>query len=81
MKYSIKDLKDGKLILMNSNEVKCKKILKKLGITMKSYELPGFMYYHWDEKYEDGWTAFDIIERDAAQLKNLPIQKSERFKI
>ncbi len=46
MKYTIQDFKEGKVILMNSNESKCKKILKKVGETMKSYELPGMMYYH-----------------------------------
>jgi hypothetical protein len=81
MKYTIKDLKEGKVILMNSSEGKCKKILKLLGITMKSYELPGMMYYHWNPIYRDGWNGFDIIERDAPKLKHLPVQKSEKFKI
>lgn len=82
MKYTLKDLKDGKVILMNSSESKCKKILKAVfGITMKSYELPGMMYYYADSKCENGCKAFDIIERDAPKLKHLPVQKSERFKI
>lgn len=78
MKYTIKDLKEGKVILMNSSEGKCKKILKQLGINMKSDELPGMMYYHVDS---NGCNGFDIIERDAPKLKQLPIQKSEKFKI
>lgn len=78
MKYTIKDFKEGKVILMNSSEGKCKKILKKAGEKMKSYELPGMMYYHMDQ---NGLNGFDIIERDAAKLKHLPVQKSERFKI
>lgn len=80
MKYTLKYLKDGKVILMNSNESKCKKILKVVfGITMKSYELPGMMYYYADSN--DDYIAFDIIERDAPRLKHLPVQKSEKFKI
>jgi hypothetical protein len=79
MKYTIKDLKEGKVILMNSNEVRCKKILKLLGITMESYELPGMTYYHWNPIYTDGLNSFDIIERDAPKFKHLPIQSSQKF--
>lgn len=78
MKYTLKDFKLGKVILMNSSEGKCKKILKEVGEIMKSYELPGMMYYHMNE---DGLNAFDIIERDAPELKHLPVQKSEKFKL
>jgi len=78
MKKTIRDFKEGKVILINSNESKCKKILKKIGETMKSYELPGMMYYHVSK---NGLNGFDIIERDAPELKHLPVQKSERFKI
>lgn len=78
MKYTLKDFKQGKVILMNSSEGKCKKILKQVGETMKSYELPGMMYYHMSEA---GLNGFDIIERDAPNLKHLPVQRSERFKI
>ena len=60
-KYTIQDLKDGKVILMNSSEGKCKKILKLLGVTMESDELPGMMYYYVGD---NGLIGFDIIERD-----------------
>lgn len=82
MKYTLKDLKQGKVILMNSSQGKSKKILKKVfGFTMKSYELPGSMYYHADVDDSDGFIGFSIIERDAPNLIHLPIQKSEKFKI
>lgn len=82
MKYTLEDLKNGKVILQNSSEGKCKKILKKVfGIKMKSYELPGNMYYHANSKWDDGCHHFDIISRDAPELLKLPIQKSEKFKI
>lgn len=82
MRYTLEDLRLGKVILMNSNESKCKKILKKVfGITMESYELPGMVYYHADAGFEDGCNSFDVIERDAPQIRHLPVQKSERFKI
>ena len=77
-KYTIQDLKDGKVILMNSSEGKCKKILKLLGVTMESDELPGMMYYYVGD---NGLIDFDIIERDAPKLKHLPVQKSEKFKL
>ena len=77
-KYTIQDLKEGKVILMNSSEGKCKKILKLLGVTMESDELPGMMYYYVGD---NGLIDFDIIERDAPKLKHLPVQKSEKFKL
>lgn len=77
-KYTIQDLKDGKVILMNSSEGKCKKILKLLGVTMESDELPGMMYYYVGD---NGLIGFDIIERDEPKLKHLPVQKSEKFKL
>jgi len=87
MKFTIKDLKEGKVILLNDNEKYCKKVLKKaFGITMESYEVPGSLYYHGGPNnpkmgYHDGCYAFDIIERDAKHIIDLPVQKAIKFKI
>lgn len=63
MKYTIKDLKEGKVILKNTNDKKTKNILiKAFKAKFKSYEGPAYTYFFADEKSEDGYNAFDTID-------------------
>jgi len=63
MKYTIKDLKEGKVILKNTNDKKTKVVLiKAFKAKFKSYEGPAYNYFFADKNSIDGYNAFDNID-------------------
>lgn len=63
MKYTIKDLKNGKVILKNTNDKKTKEVLKKaFNVKFESYEDPAYTYFFADKNSIDGYNAFNNID-------------------
>jgi hypothetical protein len=61
--YTLKDLKEGKVILKNNSNKITKQILKKaFNETMKSYEMPGDLYYFANKSGYNGLGAFSSIK-------------------